>query len=163
MPGVVCSCVLCWWVEVGWSLASFRVMCLWKKKEKEKTIALLAFLSLMHAAICMYIADTEMHMVERFLNSPSHRLSSFFFFLSPSLCSTSPHPNHLRIFAKSLQRHSVLYLFFPLFCLRYINKLLFSSSSFFAFLNFSLSQPLSWACSCFISSLEKRDIYMNCS
>lgn len=30
---------------------------------------LLAFLSLMHAAICMHITDTEMHMAERFLNS----------------------------------------------------------------------------------------------
>lgn len=159
MPSVVCSCVLCWRVEVGWSLASFRVMCLWKKR---KTIALLAFLSLMHAAICMYIADIEMHMVERFLNSPNHRLSSFFFFLSRSLCSTSPHPNHLRIFAKSLQCRSVWYLFSPFVW----NILTNSSSPPLLSLLFLISLILSLycePCSCFISSLEKRDIYMNCS
>lgn len=37
--------------------------------KKKKLSLLLAFLSLMHAAICMYIADIEMHMVEGFLNS----------------------------------------------------------------------------------------------
>lgn len=38
-------------------------------KKKKKLSLLLAFLSLMHASICMYITDIEMHMVERFLNS----------------------------------------------------------------------------------------------
>lgn len=38
--------------------------------DKKKNLSmLLAFLSLMHAAICMHITDTEMHMAERFLNS----------------------------------------------------------------------------------------------
>lgn len=38
-------------------------------KKKKNLSMLLAFLSLMHAAICMHITDTEMHMAERFLNS----------------------------------------------------------------------------------------------
>lgn len=40
-----------------------------RKKKKKKVSLLLAFLSPMHAAICMYITDIEMHMVEGILNS----------------------------------------------------------------------------------------------
>lgn len=55
---------------------------------KKKLSLLLALLSLMHANICMYIADIEMHMVERFLNSQTTiYLLSFSF----SLFHSAPH------------------------------------------------------------------------
>lgn len=88
------------------------------KKEKKKLSLLLALLSLMHAAICMYITDIEMHMVGRTLNSQTAiYLFSFSFFHSA--------PHHLiPTISKSLQNLSraILSDIFFLFCLNYINK-----------------------------------------
>lgn len=62
---------------------------------------LIAFISLMHATICMYIADTEMHMAERFLNSQTPSLVHL------SLFRSAPH--HLApAISKSLQNLCVV-------------------------------------------------------
>ena len=64
----------------------------------KKLFLLIDFMLLRHAAICMYIANIEMHKVERFLYSQTTILHiSFSFFLTFILHITSPKP--LKIFA----------------------------------------------------------------
>lgn len=144
MSRVVRSSVcLCWWVEVGWSSASFSVMWLWKKK---KTLS----------APCFPIAHAcrHLHVYCRHRNAygwgvskfPNHHLATFFFFLSLSPCSTSAHPNHLKICAKSPHRHFVWYLPPP-----FVWNILTNSSSpprlsFFSLLPFCLLN-FSFSCS----------------
>lgn len=88
----------------------------------ENLALLIAFLSLMHASICMYIADIEMHMVGRFLNSQSPPLS-FIFLSLPFTSHTSLQP------FQNLCKISPFHLIYFFFCLKYI-KILFSSSFF---------------------------------
>lgn len=119
MSGVICSVLWCWWAEVGQSLASFRVCGSKKEKEKKKQLSLLlAFLSLMHAAICMYITDIEMHMVGRILN-----FQTTVYLFSCSFFHSAPH-HLIPSVSKSWQNLSgaILSDIFFLFCLSYINK-----------------------------------------
>lgn len=141
MPSVVCSCVLCWWVEVGWSLASFRVMCLWKKKKNHRSPSFFIAHACRHLHVYCRHRNAYGWEVPKLPKPPS----IFFLFLSLSftllhIASSEPSQNLCKISPTPFG----LISFFP-FCLKYINKLLFSSSSFFAFLNFSHSQPLLWA------------------
>lgn len=64
------SCVISVSVLTGGGRLNLDVLhCNVALNHNHKKSMLLAFLSLMHATICMHITDTEMHMAERFLNS----------------------------------------------------------------------------------------------
>lgn len=61
---------------------------------KKKGASAACYLSLVHAAICMYITDAETHTVEGFLNS--HTTLSLFFFSSLRLgCVSFQPPGYL--------------------------------------------------------------------
>lgn len=97
MPSVICSSVCS--VLMGGGRRELGIV-QGNVALKKKLSLLLAFLSLMHASICMYITDRNVYGLElsKLLNVSC---------LSFSPCSTSPHPNHLKIFEKSLQSRFV--------------------------------------------------------
>lgn len=91
-----------------WGRREFSII---QGNKAEKVAPLIPFLSLMHATICMDIADAEMHMVERFLTPSSTTTSaSFIFFsLSASPSFTTPDYSHLKI-SKILVLHLICFI-----------------------------------------------------
>lgn len=136
-------------------------------ERKTKPSLLLAFLSLMHAAICMYIAHIEMHSLERFLKSQSTIYPLSFSFTLVHITSSQTAQNLLLNHSTAiLSDLSLSLLFFPFsFCLKYINKLCHSFLLFHAFLAclISLSSFAPLIVSCFffiiiISSLKSMTV-----